>query len=214
MERFGDLVGDGLEPTAEEWLRFLETMVILYPDTDLREKQTQEELEGAERVLVLAGRAARVLFGQNWEDGMALQKNIVIWWSQPWFSRIWVLQEFVLAREALFLSGDHKIEAKSCSMGLWVAERLRRQLECVVAGCPRQAAMIESGMSITSSSKVMEHCEFPSLAAQNPLVVFIGLRYSYWRGHPPTPQPRGQAMSKDVPGFQNLWGLFWLVSLR
>lgn len=79
MERFGGSVGDGLEPTAEEWLRFLETMVMLYPDTDLREKQTQEELEGAERVLVLAARAARALFGQNWEDGMALQKNIVIW---------------------------------------------------------------------------------------------------------------------------------------
>ncbi len=80
----------------------------------------------------IAARAEAQLVSNEGDESLTLiLKWIRTWFHHPWFTRVWVLQEYALAREAEFLIGQKGIDSDVFSFGVrvlwldWVRARRR-----------------------------------------------------------------------------------------
>jgi len=62
----------------------------------------------------------RDLFDQALSVFVELARAIPAWYKRPWFSRVWVIQEFALGSDTIFMCGDKKLVAQAAMLATHV----------------------------------------------------------------------------------------------
>ncbi|KXX80055.1 Heterokaryon incompatibility protein 6, OR allele [Madurella mycetomatis] len=135
LEQGVDRNGFGRTLTTPETLRMLgiEDEVGLGDSTPTRGvAATADPVEGAEEEQ--RGAAGRLDFTDD--ERLAVLK----FFERPWFRRIWIMQEFVLAREVVMFYGRHKINWRHLFASCFVYEGIPMITQAVLGGDLNQMA--------------------------------------------------------------------------
>lgn len=87
---------------------------LLHPPNELTDKRMAEDVAAFHRLCL--GSAARYLgkkdFDMSEPDDLSIFKALIAWYQRPWFSRVWVMQEYALGNAPIFVCGYKRVDAQ------------------------------------------------------------------------------------------------------
>lgn len=80
-----------------------------------------------------------------------LIKALEAWYKRPWFTRVWMLQEFALASRVVFITGHKRITAEQLSLSKLVFQTMISQLLLEVAERNVDSRLLQAVIGITDA---------------------------------------------------------------